>query len=367
MRRTVLVALLTIAGLGLVPLANAAADVRPPRLIGIQFIGRLVSDLDRSVAFYKALGFEQDPLATPTWRRDDIQEQLYDVRGFETRMAKMFTMNAASGQRFVVYLREIRGIPRTSHAGHPAWDPGAAGLGLIVSDAPALWEKLRAQGLLNARNPEGRLVAPPQSPNEWVGFITDPDGLDIGIVQQRAGLTPGVNNVSLVVKDPARATAFYGGALGGKLGTAEPRWFSGEYYDASTGGKGNEVRVHMARFPESLSPEKHTITMQLVEYRKPQMKVTPRRITDVGVSYVGIEVHNLAAWVDQAVKAGARIVSDRPIITMRGTGVTEVMLADPDTGAFVLLFEMPPAAPASVPVADAHVVGAGLARARLHQ
>ena len=98
----------------------------------------------------------------------------------------------------------------------------------------------------------------------------------------------------------------------------------------------------MARFPESLAPEKGVITLQMVEYRKPDLPVTPRRITDVGVSYVGIEVHNLAAWVDQAVAAGARIVSDRPLITMRGTGVTEVMLADPDTGAFVLLFEMPP-------------------------
>lgn len=123
----------------------------------------------------------------------------------------------------------------------------------------------------------------------------------------------------------------------------EPRWFPGEYYDASTGGKGNEVRVHMARFPESLAPEKGTITYQLVEYRKPGMKVTPRRITDVGVSYVGIEVHNFAAWVDKAVAGGAKIVSDRPIVTMSGTGVTEVMLQDPDTGGFVLLFEMPPA------------------------
>jgi catechol 2,3-dioxygenase-like lactoylglutathione lyase family enzyme len=322
-------------------------DARVPRLIGIQFIGRTVSDLDRSVAFYKALGFEQDPLAKPDWReRDEISEQLYSTSGFRTRMAKMFTMNAASGRRFVVYLREIKGIPQVSHAGHAAWDPGAAGLGLIVADAPAVWERLRAAGLLQARNIRSELVAPPNAPGEWLGFITDPDGLDIGIVQARSAgngrgaLQIGVNNVSLVIKDPAKAKAFYGDTLGGQVVAAEPKWYSGAYYDASTGGSGNEMRVFMARFPESLSPENHRITCQLVEYRKPESKVTPRKITDIGVSYVGIELQNLKSWVEKAVANGARRISDRPIVTMR-SGTREVMLQDPDVGGFVLLFEQP--------------------------
>jgi catechol 2,3-dioxygenase-like lactoylglutathione lyase family enzyme len=329
--------------------AETQAAVRPPKLIGIEFIGRSVADLDRSIAFYKALGFEQDPLAKPEWReRDEISEQLYNVRGFQTRMAKMFTMNAQSGQRFVVYLRELKGLPRTNHAGHAAWDPGAAGLGLVVADAPKLWQKLKEQDLLRARNTKGELIAPPNAPAEWLGFITDPDGLDIGIVQQRpaangrAALQPGVNNVSLVLKDSAKAQAFYGATLGGQIANAEPQWFSGEYYDASTGGTGNEMRVFMARFPEGLAPD-HRITYQLIEYRKPQMPVRPRKITDIGVSYVGIEVHNLAAWVEKAVAGGAKVVSDRPIVTMR-SGTREVMLEDPDVGGFVLLFEHPPAA-----------------------
>jgi catechol 2,3-dioxygenase-like lactoylglutathione lyase family enzyme len=327
--------------------ALPAPDARTPKLIGIQFIGRTVSDLDRSVDFYKALGFEQDPLAKTDWReRDEISEQLYSTTGFRTRMAKMFTMNAGSGQRFVVYLREIQGIPRQNHAGHPAWDPGAAGLGLIVEDAPAVWAKLKADGLLKARNLQGELVAPPAAPGEWLGFITDPDGLDIGIVQARpagngrGALQPGVNNVSLVIKDAARAKAFYGDTLGGQVAAAEPKWYSGAYYDASTGGKGNEMRVFMARFPESLSPEENRITYQLVEYRKPEMNVTPRKITDIGVSYVGFEVQNLKAWVDKAVANGGRVVSDRPVVTMR-SGTREVMLQDADVGGFVLLFEQP--------------------------
>jgi hypothetical protein len=96
----------------------------------------------------------------------------------------------------------------------------------------------------------------------------------------------------------------------------------------------------MARFPESLSPQIHKITYQLVEYRKPEMPVTPRKITDIGVSYVGIEVQNLKAWVDRAVANGATLVSDRAIVTMR-SGTREVMIQDPDVGGFVLLFEQP--------------------------
>ncbi len=74
------------------------------------FIGRSVSDLDKSVAFYKALGFTQDMQANPAWRKDEITEQIYgikDAKGVETRMAKMAINSNQSGQVFKVYLREF--------------------------------------------------------------------------------------------------------------------------------------------------------------------------------------------------------------------------------------------------------------------
>src|ERR1700761_4952647 len=38
------------------------------------FVGRMVKDLDRSVAFYKMIGFAQDPLAKSKWRTDPVIE-----------------------------------------------------------------------------------------------------------------------------------------------------------------------------------------------------------------------------------------------------------------------------------------------------
>jgi hypothetical protein len=102
--------LLTIAG----SLASAA-DWQGARL---GFVGRAVKDLDRSVAFYKMIGFTQDPQAKTEWRTDPVIEGLYGVKGFTTRMAKMYVVNPDSGQHFVVYLREVKGLKRTDRSDH---------------------------------------------------------------------------------------------------------------------------------------------------------------------------------------------------------------------------------------------------------
>src|SRR5262249_36755904 len=41
------------------------------KVIGLGFVGRTVADLDRSIAYYKAIGFKQDPAANSVWRRDE--------------------------------------------------------------------------------------------------------------------------------------------------------------------------------------------------------------------------------------------------------------------------------------------------------
>src|SRR6476661_4603302 len=93
-------------------LSGVAAAEEQGKVVGLAFAGRMVSDLDKSVAFYKAIGFSQDPAANPAWRKDEVVEHLYGVKGIETRMAKMFVNNEATGERFVVYLRELKGLKR---------------------------------------------------------------------------------------------------------------------------------------------------------------------------------------------------------------------------------------------------------------
>jgi hypothetical protein len=53
----------TLFALAALPLLFLAAPAQSEegKVVGIAFVGRLVSDLDKSVAFYEAIGFQQDP------------------------------------------------------------------------------------------------------------------------------------------------------------------------------------------------------------------------------------------------------------------------------------------------------------------
>jgi len=321
------------------------------KVVGIAFVGRMVSDLDRSVAFYKALGFSQDPAANPAWRRDEVVERLYGTPKIETRMAKMFVTNTGSGQRFVVYLRELRGLPRRNLSDHTAWDPGVSHFGLVVPDAQQVWSQLQSAGSLRARSWDAKLIAPPGQTKGMLAYMTDPDGLDIELIDQRPAapaengraarpaLLPGVNHVGLVVLDSDKARAFYGDLLGGQQLSAEAPWLKGDFYDSAVGGHGNILRFYNESFAEAAAPGSR-MNFELVEFQNRKKPVTDSRITDIGVGYVGIEVRGLDAFLARARAAGARTISDKGIVTMR-SGTREVMVRDPDVGGFLELFEHP--------------------------
>lgn len=346
--------------------APSPSEAAPGHLVGLAFGGRSVSDLDRSVAFYEALGFQRDPAANSAWRRDEVAERIcgiVGVRGVETRMAKMFVKESTGG-RFVVYLREFKGLPRRDLSKHTAWDPGVSHFGLVVPDAEALWSRLRASGMLRARSWGGRLIAPPGETRGMIAYLTDPDGIDIEIIEQRPGrpaadgrparqaLLPGVNHVGLVVLDSAKAKAFYGGFLGGRLVSAESPWIKGDFTDSAVGGHGNILRFFNESFPaafesvpasfESSQPTVAPgtrINYELVEFQNRKKPVAPARASDIGVGYVGFEVEGLDAFLERAEAAGASVVSDG-IVTMRG-GTRVAMIRDPDVGGFLELYEHP--------------------------
>ncbi|HEY4214617.1 MAG TPA: VOC family protein [Steroidobacteraceae bacterium] len=316
----------------------------------IGFVGRMVADLDKSVAFYKAIGFSQDPLANPAWRKDEVSEHLYGVRGFQTRMAKMYVVNSDSGQHFVVYLRELKGLKRTNVSDHTPWDPGVSHFGIIVPDANKTWSELQASGQLRARSWDNKLIAPPGQTKGLLAYMTDPDGLDIEFIDQRPATPaadgkpgrpaslPGVTHVGIVVLDSDRARAFYGDTLGGKLVTTEPPWLRGDFYDSAAGSHGNVLRFFNLSFPQEIAPALR-MNFELVEFQNRKKPVRPAKITDIGVGYVGYQVQGLEAWLAKVKAAGAQVVSDG-IVTMR-TGTREVMVRDPDVGGFVELFEEP--------------------------
>ncbi len=330
------------------PAQSASAE---SKVIGLGFVGRMVSDLDRSVAFYKALGFTQDPAANSAWRKDEVTEHLYDIKDVETRMAKMYVNSNISNERFVVYLRELKGIKRKNMANHTAWEPASSHFGLVVPDAQRLWSQLKADNMLLPRSWEGKLVTPPGQTKPMLAYLTDPDGLDIEIIDQRPAtpaadgrparpaMLPGASHVGLVVLDSDKARAFYEGLLGGQLQAKEAPWLKGDFYDSAVGGHGNVLRFYNLAFPEA-SAVNSRMNLELVEFQNRKKPVEAHNITDIGVGYVGFEVQGLDAFLARAIAAGAKPVSKRGIVAMR-SGTREVMIRDPDVGGFVLLYEHP--------------------------
>jgi len=338
------------AGAAPAPATAQASPAAGGEVLGIAFIGRMVADLDQAVAFYKAIGFQQDPAANPAWRKDSVVEHLYSAQGFDTRMAKMFVINQNSGRHFVLYLREVRGIERRNLASHAPWRAGSSHFGYVVPDAALLWMQLRSSGELRARSWGDELIAPPGQSKGMLAYMSDPDGLDIELIDQRpaapaeAGrpgrpaLLPGVNHVGLVVLDAEKARRFYGELLGGHLLAPESPWMHGDFYDSAVGSHGNVLRFFNESFPVAGAGGVH-MSFELVEFQNRREPPAAARITDIGVGYVGFEVHNLEAFLARARAAGARLVSDG-IVTM-ASGTREVMVRDPDVGGFVELFEHP--------------------------
>jgi catechol 2,3-dioxygenase-like lactoylglutathione lyase family enzyme len=319
--------------------------------VGLAFVGRMVADLDRSVAFYEAIGFRQDRGVDTAWHKDKVIAHLYGLERLETRVARMLITNEASGQPFTVYLREVKGIKRRNLAGHPAWEPGATHFSLVVPDAQLLWSRLQADGVLRARSWGAQLIAPPGQTKGSIAYLTDPDGLDIELLNQHpvapdpAGRSanpdtlPGVGHVGIIVLDSDKSRAFYGQVLGGHPQTADSPWLKGDFYDSVVGGHGNVVRIYDESFAEAAAPQFH-LNLALIEFQNRKKPVEPYGITDIGVGYVGFQVEGLDALLVKAKAVGAQVVS-KPEMVTGSDGTREVLIRDPDVGAFVELFERP--------------------------
>lgn len=324
--RTVLLA--ALVGLAsVIPVAAQAAESAR-----IALVGRLVANLDQSVEYYEALGFTKDAAESKGWSRDKTIEALFGVKGIETRVAKMQATTSASGKLFPVYLREVRGIERRNHASRSMWRPTSTHIGFLLENPQQTWEKLRKAGILRAHSWADELQ-PAGRPKGQLAYIADPDGLDIEVIDKNANAKAGVNHFGIVTADVEKAKAFYVGLLGGKPPAEEPKWLQGDFFDSVVGGHGGIVRLFFLTFPEAVAPES-TLNFELIDFQNRKQPIDKFSLTDIGVNYYGFQVPNIESFLKGALALGATQVS-KNIVTLRD-GTREVMLRDPDTGAFVL-------------------------------
>ena len=254
----------------------------------------------------------------------------------------------------MVYLREVKGIRRTDRSDHTPWTPGATHFGLVVADADQVWSKLQAAGVLHARSWGGKLIAPPGQTKGMLAYMTDPDGLDIELINQRPAtpaqngrpaqpaLLPGVNHMGAGHSRCGQGASLLQRRRWAAPGRRRPSpWLKGDFYDSAVGGHGNVLRFFNVSFPQEIAPTLH-MNLELVEFQNRKTPVPRPAITDIGVGYIGMQVPNLDMALPQVLAAGAKLVSKPGIMTMR-SGTREVMVRDPDTGVFLELFDQPPA------------------------
>ena len=310
-------------------------------VVGMAFESVVVSNLERSLKYYKALGFKTESENHPPFAGDEAENRLYKTPGAMSRTAKLTVASAVSGEPFILYLREYKNAARGNRVDFPARNPSAAHIGLMVPDADTLWASMKSDGTLRALSWEAKLVRMPGQTSGGIAYVMDPDGFNIEIVglsRSPAATRSSLHHVGLAVLNSDRAKSFYGNLLDAIFPASTPEWLSGDMYDAAVGGRGFVIRLINGAFPEAAARQK-TMRFELVEYQKPaRADVKDYSYSDISVSCVGFQVKGIDALYTRLKNAGIKIWSEGGIVQKKD-GTRAVVVRDPDVGAFVELVE----------------------------
>src|SRR5271157_826908 len=82
------------------------------RVLGLAFESLGVSSLEKSVAYFKAIGFSIVGDENPPWTRDEAANHLYNTPGAMTRTVALTIASAGSGKPFTLVLREYKDFNR---------------------------------------------------------------------------------------------------------------------------------------------------------------------------------------------------------------------------------------------------------------
>lgn len=324
--------------------APAADTAKNNTVLGIGFDARQVSDLDKSIQFYEALGFAVEGKPTD-WKVDKDFNKLGGTDGAKSRSARMTIQSSVSTTPFILILTEYKGIDRKNWGTLATSDLLSGHIDLTIQDdiAPVA-AKLQA---INMFRPVSMGIGG-GGPMHTFGFVQDPDGMFVEMIAKRAptpgtppppqpageqvdrtGKYPGFNHIGLNVQDPKKALAFYQDILGGDYPPLPP--------DQPT-PPGSRPRMNMLNGWFSQANTDGKMRLELLPFPQTGGKTIPdERFSDIGVNYVGFEVTDIDAVYAQTQAAGAKTVSDGGVVKVKGGRA--VIVRDPDVGGFVELFE----------------------------
>jgi glyoxylase I family protein len=143
------------------------------RIIGADHTGITVSDIERSLAFWRdVLGFE---LSHRAHQKGELAEQITGVRGAEILIAVV----KAPGHK--IELLEYRAPADRKRVDARPCDVGSAHIALVVDNLDPVLETIAASGWKAAGKPQ-TLTAGPNA-GKRVIYVRDPDGTTIEFMQ----------------------------------------------------------------------------------------------------------------------------------------------------------------------------------------
>ena len=220
-----------LARIGIALLALAAADSAQDTVRGVESVALTVSDLERSVAFFRdVLDFE---LVSEEEHAGAAHEALEGVFGLRKRVARV-KLGAETIELTQYLAPEGRPIPLDSRS-NDRWFQHVA---IVVSDMDEAYARLREHGVRHASSGPQRLPAwNPDAGGIEAFYFKDADGHVLEVLAFPPGkgdprwheleaatdaLFLGIDHTAIVVEDTETSLAFYRDLLGLRVaGTSE--------------------------------------------------------------------------------------------------------------------------------------------------
>ncbi|MBI2910323.1 MAG: VOC family protein [Chloroflexi bacterium] len=274
--------------------------------------GVTVSDLDRSVAFYRdvldmkvektyevAGGYLAQATGLPGAHAKIAVLNFTDT--FGDHLVKLFQYLAPQGKkRFEARLNDV----------------GASHFDICTNDVRQLYEQLLAKG---ARFISPPVVPMPQRPHRSFAFMLDPDGMVIEIHLD----TP---HHAHIISDQDRSLDFYQNTLGMKL------WRINDIFGPGISEGAGIQEAHKLASHLILDTEEF---IELFYWVHPKGKQhSDMRLCDVGCSYVAFEVDSVQGSYEELRAKGVKLLS--PPVREQVGEATIVYLVDPDGYPFEL-------------------------------
>jgi len=261
-----------------------------------------VADLDKSYAFYHALGMDlQNNAATLAAKPNALNDALRGLVDVPPGTKFRNMMLKIPGAEFPIEVTEFTNMD--VHAAKPRiQDPGASLLVLDVDDVDAALAAAKKTGgevVTTGGSPVRRASGPGR-----VVTVKDPDGYYVELAQTMAtgsgtGKVIGATFGSMVVQSSEKAAAFYRDQFGFTVKTNA--WTSN--FDANLGTPGAQVQTAEVTVPGT------TLSWRFMEFKGVDRKPYTPRIPDPGAPAIGLQVRDIDAAIAAMKAAGGSSIT----------------------------------------------------------